>query len=144
MVYVTYYLMNSEGTTLRTSRSLAAVEAALDTQADDGMPLHNYYSLYVARPADLPDPAALSKSSGANWNRADAVAREPAGSGLYRSGAFRRARGWLRPCAGSCAVIVRRAASAFHGLFFRRNHGAFWRPQRMDRARGHARASRRM
>ncbi|MGB8541179.1 MAG: metallopeptidase TldD-related protein [Candidatus Acidiferrales bacterium] len=62
MVYVTYYLMNSEGTTLRTSRSLAAVEAALDTQADDGMLLHNYYSLYVARPADLPDPAALSKS----------------------------------------------------------------------------------
>jgi TldD protein len=62
MVYVTYYLMNSEGTTLRTSRSLAAVEAALDTQADDGMLLHNFYSLYVARPADLPDPAALSKS----------------------------------------------------------------------------------
>jgi TldD protein len=62
MVYVTYYLMNSEGTTLRTSRSLAAVEAALDTQADDGMQLHNYYSLYVGRPTDLPDSAALSKS----------------------------------------------------------------------------------
>jgi TldD protein len=62
MVYVTYYLMNSEGTTLRTSRSLAAIEAALDTQADDGMPLHNFYSLYVARPADLPDPEAVAKS----------------------------------------------------------------------------------
>jgi TldD protein len=62
MVYVTYYLMNSEGTTLRTSRSLAAVEAALDTQADDGMLLHNFYSVYVARPTDLPDPEALSKS----------------------------------------------------------------------------------
>ncbi len=62
MVYVTYYLMNSEGTTLRTSRSLAAIEAALDTQADDGMPLHNFYSLYLARPADLPEPEAVSKS----------------------------------------------------------------------------------
>jgi predicted Zn-dependent protease len=62
MVYVTYYLMNSEGTTLRTSRSLAAIEAAVDTQADDGMPLHNFYSLYAARPADLPDPEAVSKS----------------------------------------------------------------------------------
>jgi TldD protein len=62
MVYVTYYLMNSEGTTLRTSRSLAAIEAALDTQADDGMPLHNYYSLYLAHPADLPDPDAVAKS----------------------------------------------------------------------------------
>jgi TldD protein len=62
MVYVTYYLMNSEGTTLRTSRSLAAIEAALDTQADDGMLLHNFYSVYVARPTDLPDPETLSKS----------------------------------------------------------------------------------
>ncbi|HXO04104.1 MAG TPA: metallopeptidase TldD-related protein [Candidatus Sulfotelmatobacter sp.] len=62
MVYVTYYLMNSEGTTLRTSRSLAAIEAALDTQADDGMPLHNFYLLYLARPADLPDPDAVAKS----------------------------------------------------------------------------------
>ncbi len=62
MVYVTYYLMNSEGTTLRTSRGLAAIEAALDTQADDGMPLHDFYSLYVARPTDLPDPEAVGKS----------------------------------------------------------------------------------
>ena len=62
MVYVTYYLMNSEGTTLRTSRSLAAIEAALDTQADDGMPLHNFYSLYLARPADLPAAEDVAKS----------------------------------------------------------------------------------
>jgi TldD protein len=62
MVYVTYYLMNSEGTTLRTTRSLAGIEAALDTQAEDGMQLHNFYSLYVGRPADLPNPEALNKS----------------------------------------------------------------------------------
>ncbi|MGH9756871.1 MAG: metallopeptidase TldD-related protein [Candidatus Acidiferrales bacterium] len=61
LVYVTSYLMNSEGTTIRTSHSVAAVEAALDTQADDGMPLHNFYAVDVARPADLPDAAAVGK-----------------------------------------------------------------------------------
>ncbi len=60
-VYTTYYLMNSEGTELRTSKKLAAVEAAFDTQADDGMPLHNYYAVYVAKPGDIPDPATISK-----------------------------------------------------------------------------------
>jgi TldD protein len=61
LTYLTTYLVNTEGTMLRTSSSLAAVEAALDTQAEDGMPLHNYYALYVARPADLPDAATVSK-----------------------------------------------------------------------------------
>ena len=62
MAYVTYYLMNSEGTTIRTSRSIGAVEAAMDSQADDGMPLHNFYSLYVASPQDMPSPDLLAKS----------------------------------------------------------------------------------
>ena len=62
LVYVTTYLMNSEGTSIRTTRTLAAVEAALDTQADDGMPLHNSYAVYVPRPADLPDPQTISKA----------------------------------------------------------------------------------
>ncbi|MGA9185233.1 MAG: metallopeptidase TldD-related protein [Candidatus Acidiferrales bacterium] len=60
LVYATYYLMNTEGTTIRTSRSLAAVEAAMDTQADDGMPLHNSYVVYVPSPADMPDAATVS------------------------------------------------------------------------------------
>jgi TldD protein len=60
-VYTTYYLMNSEGSELRTSKKLAAVEAAFDTQAGDGMPLHNYYAIYVAKPGDIPDPATISK-----------------------------------------------------------------------------------
>jgi TldD protein len=62
LIYATTYLMNSEGTTVRTSRSLAAIEVALDTQADDGMPLHNFYALYVARPADLPDAATAARA----------------------------------------------------------------------------------
>ncbi|MGH9699295.1 MAG: metallopeptidase TldD-related protein [Candidatus Acidiferrales bacterium] len=61
LIYVTSYLMNSEGTTIRASHSVAAVEASLDTQADDGMPLHNFYSVDVARPADLPDAATIGK-----------------------------------------------------------------------------------
>jgi hypothetical protein len=62
LVYATSYLMTSEGTTIRTSHSLAAIEAALDTEADDGMALHDFYSVYVARPADLPDAAAVSNA----------------------------------------------------------------------------------
>ncbi len=55
MVYATYYLMTSEGTELRTTRSFAAIEAGIDTQADDGMGLDNYFSFYAATPAQLPD-----------------------------------------------------------------------------------------
>ena len=61
LVYVTSYLMTSEGTTIRTSHSLAAIEAAVDTHAEDGMALHNYYATYAARPGDLPDPSAVGK-----------------------------------------------------------------------------------
>jgi TldD protein len=62
MVYSTSYLLTSEGTEIRIPHTLAAIEAALDTQADDGMPLHNFYSVYVAKPADLPDAAMVAKS----------------------------------------------------------------------------------
>ncbi|HUA00929.1 MAG TPA: metallopeptidase TldD-related protein [Candidatus Aquilonibacter sp.] len=62
MVYATTYLMTSEGTTMRTSTSLASIEAALDTEADDGLPLHNFYSIYDAKPSELPDPATVSKA----------------------------------------------------------------------------------
>jgi TldD protein len=54
MIYQTYYLLTSEGTELRVPSSTAAVEAAVQTQAPDGMPLHDFYSDYVATPAELP------------------------------------------------------------------------------------------
>jgi predicted Zn-dependent protease len=61
LVYTTTYLMNSEGTEMRTSRSLAAIEAAADTLApEDGMALHHYYSRYALRPAELPPVAEVS------------------------------------------------------------------------------------
>jgi len=62
IVYATTYLMTSEGTTMRTSTSLASIEAALDTEADDGLGLHNFYSVYTAKPGELPDPATVSKA----------------------------------------------------------------------------------
>ncbi len=61
LVYATSYRMTSEGTIIRSTRHLAAIEAALDTQAEDGMELHNYYSVYTALPAGLPDAATVAK-----------------------------------------------------------------------------------
>ncbi|MGA9884546.1 MAG: metallopeptidase TldD-related protein [Candidatus Acidiferrales bacterium] len=62
LIYATTYLMTSEGTTIRTSRSLAAIEAAMGANAADGMPLHNFYAVYTDAPAGLPDAAAVSQA----------------------------------------------------------------------------------
>jgi len=62
LAYLTYYLMNTDGTTIRTSRTVGAVEAAMDSQAEDGMQLHNFYALYVAGPQDVPPADVLAKS----------------------------------------------------------------------------------
>jgi len=59
LIYATSYIVTTEGTQIRTSRSLAAIEASLGTQADDGMPLHNYLALYANRPAQLPTADAV-------------------------------------------------------------------------------------
>ena len=59
LIYATSYLVTTEGTQIRTSRSLAAIEASLGTQADDGMPLHNFLAVYVNRPAQLPAAEAV-------------------------------------------------------------------------------------
>jgi len=62
MIYTTSYLMTSEGTIIRTSHHFAGIEAGMDTAADDGMPLNNFYAVYTADPAGLPDAAAVSKA----------------------------------------------------------------------------------
>jgi len=56
LIYATAYLMNSEGTEIRSMRSLAGIEASLETQANDGMPLHNLFTAYAATPAQLLTP----------------------------------------------------------------------------------------
>jgi predicted Zn-dependent protease len=54
LVYATEYLVTSEGTEIRTNRSFASIEAALNTLAEDGVPVNNFYSTDVPKPADLP------------------------------------------------------------------------------------------
>jgi predicted Zn-dependent protease len=61
IIYATEYLLTSEGTEIRTSRTLSAVEAGMETQAEDGMPVHNFYATYAARPADLPSVETVRK-----------------------------------------------------------------------------------
>ncbi len=62
LVYTTNYLMTSEGTIIRVSRHLAGIEAGLDTEADDGMPLNNFYAVYTSDTSGLPDAATVSKA----------------------------------------------------------------------------------
>jgi hypothetical protein len=52
LIYTTNYLLNSEGTRIRANHALAAIEASLETESDDGMPLHNFVSVYRSRPGD--------------------------------------------------------------------------------------------
>jgi TldD protein len=61
LIYTTTYRMNSEGTIIRASRHLAAIEAGMDTEAADGMSLNNYYAVYVGQPSELPDAATVGK-----------------------------------------------------------------------------------
>ena len=61
LIYTTTYLLNSEGTKIRANRSLAAIEASLETESDDGMGLHNYYAVYRRRPDQLPAAEAVKK-----------------------------------------------------------------------------------
>src|SRR6266699_399183 len=61
LIYTTSYLLNSEGTKIRANHSLAAVEASLETESDDGMPLHNFFAVYRSRPDQLPAADAVRK-----------------------------------------------------------------------------------
>jgi TldD protein len=61
LIYTTSYLLNSDGTKIRANHSLAAIEASLETESDDGMALHNYYAVYRHRPGQLPAADAVRK-----------------------------------------------------------------------------------
>jgi TldD protein len=54
LVYSTEYLLTSEGTEIRTNHSYAAIEAGMNTLADDGMQVNHMYATYAPKPADLP------------------------------------------------------------------------------------------
>jgi predicted Zn-dependent protease len=61
LVYTTSYFFTSEGTEIRISRSLAAIEASLNALANDGMPVHHFFTAYAKRPAELPDAASARR-----------------------------------------------------------------------------------
>jgi len=62
LVFMTEYLLTSEGTEVRANHSFAAIESGQSSLADDGMQVNNYYAAYVPRPADLPSPDAVQKA----------------------------------------------------------------------------------
>ncbi len=61
LIYTTSYLLNTDGTKIRANHSLAAIEASLETESDDGMSLHNFYAVYRHRPDQLPAADAVRK-----------------------------------------------------------------------------------
>src|SRR5215469_8231341 len=61
LVYTTEYLLTSEGTEIRANHSFAAIEAGMNTLADDGMQVNHYYATYAPRPADLPGVEEVRK-----------------------------------------------------------------------------------
>jgi predicted Zn-dependent protease len=62
LVYATEYLLTSEGTEIRTNRCYAAIEAGMNSLADDGMQLNHMYATYAPKPADLPGVDAVRKA----------------------------------------------------------------------------------
>jgi len=62
LVYTTEYLLTSEGTEVRMNHSFAAIEAGMNSLADDGMPVSHFYTSYAPRPAELPSADAVKKS----------------------------------------------------------------------------------
>src|ERR1700720_1635475 len=62
LVYATAYLLTSEGTEIRTNRCYAAIEAGMNTLADDGMQINHLYASYAPKPANLPNADAVRKA----------------------------------------------------------------------------------
>ncbi|MGB7728870.1 MAG: metallopeptidase TldD-related protein [Candidatus Acidiferrum sp.] len=62
LVYMTEYLLTSEGAEIRVNHSYAAIEAPMSTLADDGMELNHFYATYAPRPAELPSVDDVRKN----------------------------------------------------------------------------------
>jgi len=62
LIYTTSYLLNTDGTKIRANHSLAAIEASIETESDDGLGLHNFVAVYRHRPDQLPPADAVRKA----------------------------------------------------------------------------------
>jgi hypothetical protein len=59
----TKYYLNSEGIKYKKTKYYTGFEIVATTQADDGMPLTNYYTTYSLDPKDLPSIDSLKKAA---------------------------------------------------------------------------------
>jgi len=80
LVYLTEYYLTSEGTEVRTNHSYAAIEAGLNTLADDGMEVGHFYSTYAPRPSDLPPADVVRKNLNVAGSELMAMRAAPAAS----------------------------------------------------------------
>jgi len=62
LVYMTEYLLTSEGTEIRANHHFAGIEAGMSTLATDGMLVNHYFSTYAPSPGELPSVDAVKKS----------------------------------------------------------------------------------
>jgi TldD protein len=62
LIFMTEYLLTSEGTEVRANHSYAAIESGMSSLADDGMQVNHFYATYAPRPADLPSADSVRKS----------------------------------------------------------------------------------
>ncbi len=62
LVYMTEYLLTSEGAEIRVNHSYAAIEAPMSALANDGMELNHFYATYAPRPAELPSVDDVRKN----------------------------------------------------------------------------------
>lgn len=84
LVYATEYLLTSEGTEIRTNRCFAAVEGGMNTLANDGMELNNFYASYAPKPAELPSVDEVKKAL--NVKGSELMALRASGTALDYTG----------------------------------------------------------
>jgi predicted Zn-dependent protease len=80
LVYMTEYLLTSEGTAVRSNRSFASIEAGMSTLADDGMLVNHFYSSYAPKPGDLPNVASVRKDLNVTGSELMAIRSAPTAS----------------------------------------------------------------
>lgn len=78
LVYATEYLLTSEGTEIRANHSYTAIEAGLNTLADDGMQLNHFYAAYARTPAELPSADTVRKALNVTGSELMALRAAPA------------------------------------------------------------------
>ena len=135
--------MTSEGTIIRDPAHLAAIEAALDTEADDGMPLNNFYAVYSSEACRPARSDSRFEEPRPDRGRASEPARESrlcptiTGPVLFDASAAGSVLAQVLEPSLSGARPPLSMTQDFDAV-----HGTLGRSQRMDGPRGNARVAR--